>query len=125
MSKEIWQIKNGNNKIVYETTNKNKVADLSRYYNSKTKLPTQKFTLSEFTYTLFKKELIDINKQNVTSSLFALKEKCEHPFAIKHYDKKHKDYVNKKYELCKKLVYKYHYWGFAKRDGHKLCSFDF
>lgn len=124
MSKEIWQIKNGYGKVIFETNNKNRAADIANYYNSKTKLPTQHIKLTHFNFNLWALEGIDINKQNKKGGIFT-KTTYEHPFACKDYNKKHTEYLKKKGKLCQELCYQYHYWAYSKRDGHKMCGFDF
>ena len=96
-------------------------------YNKTFKFAGQRmfhFCINDFSgLILFWESKIDVCHYTYDFDIFG-GSKYKHPFAIKHFDKVHRKYLNKKYDLIKKLCKKYHLWSY-NAHGRKCDGFDF
>ena len=124
----IWIVKDHyKGKVYLRTDNQSLAVKYANYYNEHKKVPFTQFKIS-FGPNIFNSLYdVDINKQFGERAFIKLyPDKFNSPFVKdnKRYSLGHMKYLKDKYELIKRLCYKYHLWPYSARDGHKLCGFD-
>lgn len=125
----MWYVKDEfTNKIYFKSSDLRLCQTYVSRYNKTHKFMGQrmfKFNLYSFCgLCLFWESYLDICHYTYNGVIRFNQPEYSHPFAVKNFNKKHKQYLNKKFDLIRRICKKYHLWSYNEK-GRKCDGFDF